>query len=160
MIRVKIIALGRLKEKYWCDAVLEYAKRLKGYCDFEIIELNPIRLPDSPNNTQIESALLKEAELITAKIPKGAYIIPMCIEGKQQDSEALARLIEVRSAEGISSIVFIIGSSFGLHDSVKNMGNLKMSMSSMTFPHQLARVMLCEQIYRAFKINEGSAYHK
>ncbi len=160
MIKVKIIALGRLKEKYWCDAVAEYSKRLKGYCDFEIIELNPIRLPDNPSDSQIEAALLKEAELITAKIPKGSYIVPMCIEGKQKDSKELATLFDTQSAQGVGIITFIIGSSFGLHSSIKAVGNLKMSMSPMTFPHQLARVMLCEQIYRAFKISEGSAYHK
>ncbi len=159
MMKVKIIALGKLKEKYWAEAVEEYRKRLKGYCDFEIIEITPFRLPDNPSDAEIQSALKKESEEIAKKLPKGAKTVAMCIEGKTTDSEKLSSFVtDVSLCGGI--VAFIIGGSYGLHDSIKAAADLKMSMSAMTFPHQLARVMLCEQIYRAFKINEGGTYHK
>ena len=158
-MKVKIIALGKLKEKYWVEAVEEYAKRLKGYSDFEITELGVVRLPDNPSDAEIQSALKKEAEEIMKKLPKGAKTVAMCIEGKVMDSERLSGYMTDVSLCG-GSVAFIIGSSYGLHDSIKAAADLRMSMSAMTFPHQLARVMLCEQIYRAFKINEGGTYHK
>ncbi len=159
MIKVKIIALGKLKEKYWRDAIAEYSKRLGVFCNLEITELSPKALPDNPNEAHIEAALLHEAEMIIKALPKTTTIAALCIEGKMYSSEDLAK--EINSAcEKTGSITFIIGSSFGLHEKIKSMANVKMSMSKMTFPHQLARVILSEQIYRAFKINEGSAYHK
>ena len=160
MIKVRIIALGKLKEKYWRDAVEEYTKRISGYSDFEIVELTPQKLPESPSEALIEAALKKEAEQIIKMIPKGSAVVPMCIEGKQLDSEALSEYIDKTVLMGHNAVTFVIGSSFGLHSDIKRLGSLKLSMSPMTFPHQLARVMLCEQIYRAFKIKEGSAYHK
>ena len=159
MIKVKIIALGKLKEKYWRDAIAEYAKRLGAFCNFEITELTPKALPDGPNESQIEAALLSEAEMIIKALPKTTTVAALCIEGKLYSSEDLAREISI-AQQKTGSITFIIGSSFGLHEKIKNMAGLKLSMSKMTFPHQLARVVLSEQIYRAFKINEGSAYHK
>ncbi len=160
MIKIRVIALGKLKEKYWRDAVEEYSKRISGYSDFEIIELAPQKLPESPSEALIEAALKKEAEQIIKIIPKGSAVVPLCIEGKQIDSEALSRYIDKTILMGQNTLTFIIGSSHGLHSDIKRLGGLKLSMSPMTFPHQLARVMLCEQLYRAFKISEGSAYHK
>ena len=159
MIRVKIIALGKLKESYLRDAALEYEKRLRGYCTFEITELSPKALPENPNSSQIEKALTNEADMILKAVPKGSLTVAMCIEGKHYSSEELAEVLE-KAATNSGSITFIIGSSYGLSETIKKATDLKMSMSRMTFPHQLARVMLLEQIYRGFKINEGSAYHK
>ena len=159
MIKVNIIALGRLKEKYLSEAVGEYSKRLKGYCNFEITEIEPVRLPEKPSESEIKKALSKEAELINAKIPKESTVFAMCVEGKQLSSEALAEKIEGAQNSG-RGITFIIGSSYGLSDEIKKRADFKLSVSQMTFPHQLFRVMLLEQIYRGFKINEGSAYHK
>ncbi len=159
MIRVKIIALGKLKEAYLRDAALEYEKRLRGYCTFEITELSPKALPESPNSSQIQKALAGEADMILKAVPKGSLRVAMCIEGKQCSSEDFADVLE-KAAINSGSITFIIGSSYGLSDEVKKSADIKLSMSAMTFPHQLARVMLLEQIYRGFKINQGSAYHK
>ncbi len=159
MIRVKIIALGKLKEAYLRDAASEYEKRLRGYCTFELTELSPKALPENPNAAQIEKALSAEADMILKAVPRGSFTVALCIEGKGYSSEGLAEVLD-RAAEYHGSITFIIGSSYGLSDEVKRVSDIKMSMSAMTFPHQLARVMLLEQIYRGFKINEGSAYHK
>ena len=160
MLTINIICIGSLKEKYLKDAVLEYQKRLKPFAKFQIIELSEQKLPDNPSENEIKQALEKEAEKVMAKIPKGAAIIPMAIEGKTISSEKLAEKINDFSIKGFSSICFIIGSSFGLSDSIKNKGNFLLSMSPMTFPHQLARVMLLEQIYRSFSIINNTKYHK
>ena len=159
MIKVKLITLGRLKEKYLSAACDEYKKRLSGYCNFEICEIEPERLPDKPSDSQIQKALEKEADYIKSKIPSGSTVFAMCIEGKQFSSEKFAKKIETAKDMG-QSLVFIIGSSYGLSDSINSLADIKLSVSEMTFPHQLFRVMLLEQIYRAFKIGEGSAYHK
>ena len=159
MIKVTLIALGKLKESYLRDAVSEYSKRLSRYCDMEIIELEPIKLPDTPSKAQIDSALQKEAEMILKKIPKNCDVYPLCVEGKQFSSEEFAEKIEDLSQQG-RGITFIIGSSYGLSEQVKAVAKTRLSLSKMTFPHQLFRVMLLEQVYRAFKINEGSTYHK
>ena len=159
MIKIKIIALGKLKENYLRDAADEYIKRLKGYCDLEMIELSPIKLADNPSEKEIDVALKSEAELIMKKIPLNSKIIALCIEGKQQSSEDFAKDINSAAFEG-APICFIIGSSHGLYEEIKHKAHSRMSVSKMTFPHQLFRIMLLEQIYRAFKINEGSAYHK
>jgi 23S rRNA (pseudouridine1915-N3)-methyltransferase len=159
MIKVTLIALGKLKEAYLRDAVSEYTKRLSRYCDLEIIELEPMKLPDSPSKSQIDAALLKEAEMIIKKIPKNCDVYPLCVEGKQLSSEEFAEKLDDLSQQG-RGIVFIIGSSYGLSETVKATAKMRFSLSKMTFPHQLFRVMLLEQVYRAFKINEGSTYHK
>ncbi len=159
MIKVTVIALGKLKENYLRAASDEYTKRLSRYCSLNIIELNPVALPENPSASQIESALQKEAEQIFAKIPEHTYKIALCVEGKKLSSEALAEKIDTLCSEG-KGICLVIGSSYGLHESVKQRADLKLSLSDMTFPHQLFRVMLLEQIYRGFKINEGSTYHK
>ena len=156
---VRIICVGKLKEQYWRDACAEYSKRLSAYCRFSIIEIDEHRLPDNPSGAQIEAGLNAEGKNILSKCPNGCDIIAMCIEGKTHSSEQLAVLAE-RSAISSRGMCFIIGGSFGLSDEVKAKAKVKLSMSPMTFPHQLARVMLCEQIYRAFCINNGSKYHK
>ncbi len=159
MIKVTVIALGKLKEKYLADAIKEYSKRLSRYCSLEITELEPVRLPDNPSQSEINNALEKEADMIFKKIPTNSKVISLCVEGKGMDSPEFAEKIEDFSNMG-ENITFIIGSSYGLSQNVKKRTDIRLSLSKMTFPHQLFRVMLLEQIYRAFKINEGSAYHK
>lgn len=159
-MNISIICVGRLKEKYWEDACREYAKRLKGSCNFSIVETAEERLPDSPSAANIANTLEKEGRRILAAVPKGAVIISMCIEGKQKSSVELARQIEELAVQGKGSIAFVIGGSWGLSDEVKNASDIRLSMSEMTLPHQLARVMLCEQIYRSFQIISGGKYHK
>lgn len=160
MIKVTILCVGKLKEEYWRSACAEYSKRMSRFADFSIVEVNEERLPDDPSPAQIENTLRKEGERLLAKIPSGAAVIPMCIEGRQYDSPSLSGMIEELSSGGVSHIVFIIGGSWGLSEEVKRSAKIKMSMSKMTFPHQLARVMLCEQIYRSFQISSGGKYHK
>lgn len=160
MTSVTLICVGKMKEKHYISAAEEYIKRLGGYCKTEVIELNEQRLPDDPSPAERDAALKREAEAISAKIPKGAAVVAMCIEGKQQSSEELAATFARYASSGVSKLCFLIGGSFGMHDSIKQRADVKLSMSKMTFPHHLARVMLLEQIYRAFKINEGSRYHK
>ena len=159
-IGVHIICVGKLKEKFYTDAAAEYVKRLGAYCKFQLTELPEERLPADPSQAQIDAALEKEAQAVRQKIPKGAAVIAMCVEGNLLSSEKLAAKLEQWSAGGTSSLVFLIGSSYGMHPSLKAMAQMKLSMSPMTFPHHLARVMLLEQIYRCFKIQEGSGYHK
>ncbi len=159
MMKVDIIALGKLKEKYLRDASDEYAKRLSRYCDLKITELNPISLSDNPSENEIKNALLKEKEIILKVIPKDSYIIALCVEGKEISSEELAVLFKGKANEG-KKICFIIGSSYGLSEEIKKSADMRLSVSPMTFPHQLFRIMLLEQTYRAFKINEGGTYHK
>lgn len=155
---IKLIVIGKLKEDYLRNACAEYIKRLGRYCTFELHELDECRLSDQPSDKEIAAALHKEAEQI--KRYASGLIVPMCIEGKQLSSPELAERISEAGVSGQSTVTFIIGSSFGLDPEIKAMGGLKLSMSKMTFPHQLARVMLLEQIYRAFQINTGGKYHK
>lgn len=160
MMNITVIALGKLKEKYLTDAISEYSKRISAYGKLQIIELNPVRLSDNPSQTEIENALSKEAEEIKKKIPNNSYVFSLCIEGKEKSSESFAKAINDAAINGKSNIVFIIGSSFGLSPEIKNLSDFKLSFSPMTFPHQLMRVMLLEQIYRAFQINNNGKYHK
>ena len=159
-MNVTVICLGKLKEDYLRAACAEYGKRLGAFCRLQVIELEPARLPDNPSQSQIDAALEDEAKRITAKIPKGAACFAMCIEGKQYSSPKFSRIMHTASVEGGANVVFIIGSSFGLSEKIKQMSRYRLSMSEMTFPHQLARVMLLEQIYRAFQIENGGKYHK
>lgn len=160
MIKIKIIALGKLKEKYLSQAQEEYLKRISAYAKTEVIEIEPVRLSENPSKAEIEKALMSEAELIKKKIPENSAKIAMCIEGKRFSSEEFSSKVADIVSGGKGTLVYIIGSSYGLHDSIKQIADLKLSFSDMTFPHQLFRIMLLEQIYRGFKINEGSKYHK
>ena len=156
MRRIKLICFGRLKEPHWQQACAEYEKRLGAWCRLETIELSPAPLPDEPSRAQIGAALEQEARLALAKLPKGASVAALCVEGKQMSSEQLAAWMEAQPGD----IAFLIGSSHGLDEDLKAQAQLRLSMSAMTFPHQLARVMLLEQLYRAFQINIGGKYHK
>ena len=160
MQKVSIVCVGKLKEKFYNDAAAEYAKRLSRFCKLDIVELNEERLPEDPSPAQIEAALSKEADTIRAKLPPAAMAVALCVEGKQRSSEELARLMADSASRGVSHLVFLIGGSFGLHPSIKELAAVRLSMSPMTFPHHLARVMLLEQIYRAYQINAGTRYHK
>lgn len=160
MIKIKIIAMGRLKEKHFLSAAGEYAKRLSAFCNLEIIEIPPEKLSETPGEKEILSALKTEAANIEKRIPNGSLRVAMCIEGKEMPSEDFALFFNDAAVSGTGCITFIIGSSFGLDKDLKNSCQRRMSMSQMTFPHELARVMLLEQIYRAFKIIQGSSYHK
>ncbi len=160
MQKVTVLCVGKLKEKFYADAAAEYAKRLSRYCKLDIVELPEERLPDSPSPAQIDAALAREAEAIRAKLPPSASLIALCVEGRMRSSEELARLMATWANRGEKQLVFLIGGSFGLHPSIKSQAWAQLSMSPMTFPHHLARVMLLEQIYRAYQINAGTKYHK
>lgn len=160
MLSVKLICVGKMREKFYIDAFSEYQKRLGAYCRFECTELVETRLPEAPSEREIAAALEKEGAEILKNIPAGSYVVAMCVEGGQMPSEEMAKLIAERENSGKPRLCFVIGGSFGLSDTVKRSADLRLSMSKMTFPHHLARVMLAEQVYRGFKINEGSRYHK
>lgn len=160
MLSITLLCVGKMRETYYTSAFAEYAKRLGAYCRFELAELPEQRLPERPSLKEIRSALEKEAQAIRARIPKGAAVIAMCVEGKLLSSEALARQLAGYAAGGTSKVCFLVGGSFGLDEELKREASLRLSMSPMTFPHHLARVMLAEQIYRACAINAGTQYHK
>ena len=157
MLSIDIICVGKLKEKFFVDAVNEYKKRLGAYCKLNICELSEIAVK---NEAEIQKALDSEGEVISSKIPKDAYVIAMCVEGESLSSEKLSEKISGLAVQGKSKLCFLIGGSNGISEKIKSAANLRLSMSKMTFPHHLARVMVLEQIYRAFKIEEGSGYHK
>ena len=159
MLSVKIITVGTLKESYLREAVAEYSKRLSAFCKLSVVQLRESKLPDSPSDKEISAALDSEAKTILSEISPRSYKIAMCVEGRQMPSEKLAATLERISGE-TSEVCFIIGSSFGLSDKVKSAADLRLSVSELTFPHQLLRVMLLESIYRAFTINAGTKYHK
>lgn len=160
MQKVTILCVGKLKEKFYADAAAEYTKRLSRYCKLDITELPEERLPENPFPAQIDAALAKEADAIQGKLPPSACVIALCVEGQARSSEELARLMAAWANQGEKQLVFLIGGSFGLHPSIKELAAVRLSMSPMTFPHHLARVMLLEQIYRAYQINAGTKYHK
>lgn len=160
MLNIKLICVGKLREKFYIDAFSEYSRRLGAYCRFECLELTETKLGDNPSDKEISAALEKEAADINKSIPKDAYVIAMCVGAKQLKSEELAAKINSLAVSGRGKICFLIGGSFGMAESVKQRADMRLGMSEMTFPHHLARVMLAEQIYRSFKINEGSRYHK
>lgn len=160
MLNIKLICVGKLRERFYIDAFNEYARRLSAYCKFECVELNETKLGDKPSDKEIENALVRESADIEKAIPKDAYVIAMCVGAKQLKSEELAQKINSLALSGRGKICFIIGDSFGMAESVKQRADMRLGMSEMTFPHHLARVMLTEQIYRSFKIIEGSRYHK
>ena len=160
MLQIKLVCAGKMKEKFYIDAFQEYAKRLSAYCRFEFVELPETKLPENPSVKETEAALKKEADAMEKSIPRDAFLIALCVEGRQMKSEELAKLLSDRALSGRPNLCFLIGSSFGLDGGLKKKADLCLSMSEMTFPHHLARVMLAEQIYRGFKIGEGSRYHK
>ena len=160
MQKVTLICVGKLKEKFYAQATAEYAKRLSRFCKLEILELPESRLSDSPSPAEISQALAAEAALIEAKLPKGGALIAMCIEGEELSSPQLAEKMRQFALSGVSSLTFLIGGSVGLSPAIKAQADFRLSMSPMTFPHHLARVMLLEQIYRAYQINAGTKYHK
>lgn len=160
LFEITLLTVGKLKEKFYLDAAAEYIKRLQTYCKFRLIELPEMRLPDNPSPTEITAALDKEAELILSKIPKNAWFCTFTPEGKMLSSDELAQKLSEIKVSGKSSACFLIGSSFGISQSIKDSAHLKLSMSAMTFPHHLARIMVLEQLYRAESIQAGSKYHK
>lgn len=160
MLNINIICVGKIKETYWTQAIEEYTKRLSAFCKFSIIELDEEKIKSNPRQSDIEKTITAEGKRIISKISKGSFTVALCIEGKQMSSEKLSKKIDETTLNGYSTINFIIGGSWGLSDEVKNSSQLKLSMSEMTFPHQMARVILCEQIYRAFEISANGKYHK
>ena len=160
MFDITLITMGKLKEKFYLSAAEEYTKRLKGYCNFHLIELPEYRLSDDPSPAEITAGLDKEAESILSKIPKGAWLCIFTPEGKELSSESFAAKLKEIKLLGKSSACFLIGSSFGISQRIKSIADFKLSMGPMTFPHHLARIMVLEQIYRAEAIQAGSKYHK
>ena len=160
MMSVYLICVGKLKEKFYAEAVAEYSKRLSAYCKLNLVELPEEKLPKAPSRAQIDAALAKEADAIRAKLPPRARTVALCVEGQLLSSEELAKRLRTWEIGPTNQLCFLIGSSCGLDEALKAEAQVRLSMSPMTFPHHLARVMVLEQIYRAFKINEGSNYHK
>lgn len=159
MISVSVICVGKLKEKYLKDGCEEYLKRLSAFAKTQVIEIPEERCGDDPSAAEIENVIEKEGERIAGKIPKGAAVIPLCIEGKELSSPEIAAEIQKMGLEH-SKIAFVIGGSFGLSEKVKSLGRIRLSFGKITLPHQLARLVLLEQVYRAFSIINHSRYHK
>lgn len=160
MFSITVLAVGKLKEPFYLAACGEYQKRLGAYCRLHVVELPEYRLPEDPSPAEIAAGLAKEGEAIRARVPKGAWVCVLTPEGKLRSSEELAGTLRDVKLSGRSGACFILGSSFGLDPGVKQLADLRLSMSPMTFPHHLARVMLLEQLYRAESIQAGSRYHK
>ena len=160
MLNIKIICVGKLKEKFYTAAAAEYMKRLSTLCRLEVEELPESRLSAQPSQAEVEAALKKEGESIALRIPAGALTVALCVERKQLSSVRFSQFLEACALKGRSKLCFLIGGSEGLSEEVKEKAEVRMSMSEMTFPHHLARIMLLEQLYRAFQIREGSRYHK
>lgn len=159
-MNIQIICIGKLKEKYWDDAIKEYSKRLKRFANLEILELKEARLPENASKADEEKVKELEGEEILKKIKKSTYVITLEIKGKSLSSEELAKKIQDLGLEGKADIAFVIGGSLGLSPKVSERADFKLSFSKMTFPHQMMRVILLEQIYRSFKINSNETYHK
>ena len=160
MLSIYLVCVGRLKERFYQDACAEYLKRLSPYCKLTLLELPEERLPQTPSQGQIDAALEKEGQPIRSKLPPNTSLVCLCVEGRLRSSEELASLVQTWEHNSAKHLAFVIGGSFGLAESLKAEAWVRLSMSPMTFPHHLARVMVLEQLYRAFKINEGSNYHK
>ncbi len=159
-MKITIIAVGKIKEKFYKDAILEYAKRLSRYCKLEILEVADEKTPDKCSKTEEEQILLKEADRLLKLIRPEMYVYALAIKGEKLDSVSFARQIEQLALSGKSSIAFVIGGSLGLHPSVLKRADRLLSFSDMTFPHQLMRVILSEQLYRAYRIISKEPYHK
>lgn len=160
MRSIAVACVGRLKEAWLRDACSEYAKRIGGFCRFSVVEAEEERLPDRPSPAQIEAGIAAEGKRLLSKAGPGGVRIAMCIEGKSMSSASLASCLDGLAVRGRGDVTFYIGGSWGLSNEVKSAADLRLSMSEMTFPHQLARVMLLEQIYRALQISSGGKYHK
>ena len=160
MQKVTILCVGKLKEKFYTEASAEYLKRLQRHCKCEIVELAEYRLPEDPSPAEIQKALAAEAAAIREKLPKGGAVVAMCIEGKTCSSEELSRRMADFAVAGKTQLTVLIGGSVGLDATLKQQADWRLSMSPMTFPHHMARVMLLEQIYRAYQIQQGTRYHK
>ena len=160
MFDITLITMGKLKEKFYVSAADEYTKRLGAYCRFKLLELPEHRLPENPSPAEISAGLEKEADLILSKLPKGTWLCVFTPEGKELTSEGFAQKLSEVKISGKSSACFLIGSSFGMSQRIKDKADFRLSMGKMTFPHHLARIMVLEQIYRAEAIQAGSKYHK
>ena len=160
MQRVTVLCVGKLKEKFYLEAAAEYVKRLQRFCKLELVELPESRLPESPSPAEVQRALAAEAVAIRERLPKGGAVIALCIEGKPCSSVELSRRMEELAVAGKTQLTFLIGGSVGLDEGLKRQADWRLSMSPRTFPHHLARIMLLEQIYRAYQISAGTKYHK
>lgn len=159
-MNISVICIGKLKEKYWVDAIKEYSKRLTSYCNLDIVELKESRLPDKASKACEEQVKVDEGKNILKHIKKDSFVITLEINGKNLSSEDMSKKIEQLSIDGVSNLSFVIGGSLGLSSQVSTRSDFKLSFSKMTFPHQMMRVVLLEQIYRSFKIIKKEAYHK
>ena len=160
MLKIKLICVGKLKEHFYSDAAKEYIKRLTAYCKIEIVEVSEQRLPPEPSEASIMAALLKESSAISSALPADSMTVALCVEGNEMSSIELSEFLKGCANSGSSRICFVIGGSYGLHGSIKASADLGLSLSKMTFPHNLARIVLLEQLYRAFNMAEGGKYHK
>ena len=160
MQRVTVLCVGKLKEKFYLEAAAEYVKRLQRFCKLELVGLPESRLPESPSPAEVQRALAAEAVAIRERLPRGGAVIALCIEGKPCSSVELSRRMEELAVAGKTQLTFLIGGSVGLDEGLKRQADWRLSMSPMTFPHHLARIMLLEQIYRAYQISAGTKYHK
>lgn len=160
MQKLQLLCVGKLKESFYLDACREYQKRLLPYCKLSIIEIAEAHAPETPSPVQVEAALWKEAAAIEQKLSKNSLLVALCIEGQMLSSEMLSKSLTNWMTQGVSSLSLVIGGSHGLHPTIKSRAHLCLSMSKMTFPHHLARVMILEQLYRAFQIDKGTKYHK
>lgn len=159
-MNINIIVVGKIKEKYMREGIQEFQKRLSRYCNLNIIEIDDEKAPENLSNKDMERVKEKEGKKILSKIPQNTFIISLEIEGKQFSSEELSKRVENLMVSGVNDMTFIIGGSLGLSEEVKTRSNLKLSFSKMTFPHQLMRLILLEQVYRSFRIMKGEPYHK
>ncbi len=160
MLNITVLCVGKCKEAYWREACAEYVKRLSAFCRLSVTEVEEERLPERPSQAQIDACLAAEGKRLLDRVPPGAAVVALCIEGKPMTSPAFSALLEEYALRGISHVALVIGGSWGLSDEVKTAAKVKLSFSPMTFPHQLARVMLLEQVYRAMQISSGGKYHK
>ena len=160
MQRVTVLCVGKLKEKFYIDAAAEYVKRLQRHCKLELVELPEQRLPDDPSSAEIQKALRTEGDAIRERLPKGGAVIALCIEGRPCSSQELSCRMAEFGVQGKTQLTFLIGGSVGLDEDLKRQADWRLSMSPMTFPHHMARIMLLEQIYRAYQIAGGTTYHK
>ena len=159
-MNIKIIAVGKIKEKYIKEGIDEFSKRLSRYCSLKIVEVNDEKAPENLSQKEMEGIKNKEGEKILKKIPQNSYVISLVIDGEKLSSEALSERIKDLMINGTNDITFIIGGSLGLSDDVISKSDFKISFSNMTFPHQLMRLILLEQVYRGFRIMKGEPYHK